>query len=164
MKQGAKRPAPEDLTVDYRAWTNFFTLDAIADIGLSERLGFLDTGDDLTTAEAMDSTIYKINYRQCLHSTARAQAGLVWAYEWFPVLTELSKIISSKYRHMWELNKGWNDIVYHRATQRLKRYRAGEKLEDFFQCLMEDNNGNAIGLEWGEIVAEVSIMSTSPLP
>ncbi len=110
----------------------------------------------------MDGTLYQINYRQCLHSTARAQSGLVWAYDWFPLLTKISKIVSSDYRRWWKLNEGWNDIVYHRATKRLARYRAGEKLEDFFQALMEDKNGNPNGMEWGEIVAEVSIMSTCP--
>jgi cytochrome P450 len=158
LPKGVTRPAPEDLTVDYRAYTNFFTLDAIADIGLSERLGFLDAGNDLCTAEKMDGTLYRINYRQCLHSTAKAQAGTVWSYDWYPVLGRISKLISPEYRKWWKLNEGWNDIVYHRATQRLKRYRAGEKLEDFFQCLMEDKNGSANGMEWGEIVAEVSIM------
>jgi hypothetical protein len=161
-KEGETRLAPEDLTVDYRAYTNFFTLDAIADIGLSERLGFLDTGSDLCMAEKMDGTLYKTNYRQCLHSTAKAQAGTVWAYEWYPVLARISSFASSEYRKWWKLNEGWNDIVYHRAMQRLRRYRAGEKLEDFFQCLMEDKNGSPNGLEWGEIVAEVSIMSMCP--
>ncbi|KAL3421590.1 cytochrome P450 oxidoreductase [Phlyctema vagabunda] len=153
-----KIPSPEDLTIDYRAWTNFFTLDAIADIGLSERLGFLDAGSDLVTAEKMDGTVYKINYRKCLHATARAQAGLVWSYSWFPFLTEISKLVSKDYRERWKLNEGWNDIVLHRASQRLRRYRNGEKLEDFFKCLMEDKNGGPNGMEWGEIVAEVSIM------
>jgi cytochrome P450 len=59
---------------------------------------------------------------------------------------------------MWKLNEGWNDIVLHRATQRLARYRAGEQLDDFFSALMEDKNGNPNGMEWGEIVAEISIM------
>ncbi len=151
-------PTPEDLTFDYRAYANFFTLDAIADIGLSEHLGFLDQGHDLVTAETMDGKLYKVNYRECLHATARAQAGLVWAYEWFPMLSKVSKLVSKDYRRMWKLNEGWNDIVLHRATQRLARYRAGEPLDDFFRALMEDKNGNPNGMEWGEIVAEISIM------
>ncbi|KAH8597527.1 cytochrome P450 [Bisporella sp. PMI_857] len=150
-------PTAEDLTVDYRSWTNFFTLDAIADIGLSERLGFLDAGNDLCIAERMDGSTYMINYRQCLHATARAQAGIVWAFSWFRFLTQLSKLIPS-YRRRWKLNEGWNDIVYARAQNRLRRYRAGEKLEDFFQCLMEDKAGHPNRMDWGEIVAEVSIM------
>ncbi|KAF6800158.1 benzoate 4-monooxygenase cytochrome p450 [Colletotrichum sojae] len=135
------RPIQEDLTFDYRAWTNFFTLDAIADIGLSERLGFLDQGHDLVRAERMDGSIHEVSYRACLHSTALTQSIIVWAGDWW-----------------WNLSKGWDGIVYHRATQRLKRYQAGEKLSDFFQALMEDKNGTPNGLEWGAIVAEVSIM------
>jgi len=108
-----KRLAPEDLTVDYWAYTNFFTLYAIADPGLSERLGFLDTRPDLYTAERMYGTLYKINYCQCLHSNAKAQAGTVWSYEWHPVLAKISSLLSSEYRKWRKLNEGWNDIVYH---------------------------------------------------
>lgn len=152
------RPNPKDLTVDYRSWTNFFTLDAIADIGLSERLGFLDAGNDKVVAERMDGSLHEVNYRDCLHATARAQSGLVWAYEWYPQLQKISSIMSKQYRKMWKLNKDWNDIALHRATRRLKKYQAGEKLDDFFTALMEDKEGNPNNLEWGEIVAEISIM------
>lgn len=145
-------------TFDYRAWTNFFTLDAIADIGLSERLGFLDQGHDLAEAERMDGTVYKANHRSCLHATAKAQSVIVWTGEWYNFNKKLSSLLSPTFRRFWDLNNGWNDLVYRRATNRLRRYEAGEKLSDFFQCLMEDRDGNPHGLEWGEIVAEVSIM------
>ncbi|KAF5506241.1 Benzoate 4-monooxygenase [Colletotrichum siamense] len=152
------RPESEDLTFDYRAWTNFFTLDAIADIGLSERLGFLDQGHDLVRAERMDGSIHDVNFRACLHSTALAQSITVWSAEWYKFNQRLTSYLSPTFRKWWGLNKGWDGIVYHRATQRLKRYQAGEKLSDFFQALMEDKNGTPNGLDWGEIVAEVSIM------
>lgn len=152
------RPQREDLTFDYRAWTNFFTLDAIADIGLSEILGFLDNGSDLVRAESMDGKESYVNYRACLHATARAQSQLVWAYPWYKFLEKWSRVVSPYYRSLWRLNDGWNDIVWARAKNRLDRYLAGERLDDFFQVLMEDKAGNANNLEWGEIVAEVSIM------
>lgn len=158
-KEANQRPHPDDLTVDYRTWTNFFTIEAIADIGLSERLGFLDSGSDSCTAERMDGTIYKVpSYRACLHATARAQSTLVWAYNWYPSLVALSKVFLPQFRKYWHLNEGWNDIVWHRACKRLRRYQAGEKLEDFFTSLMEDKSGNMNNMEWGEVVAEVSIM------
>lgn len=151
-------PEAADLTFDYRAWTNFFTLDAIADIGLSEKLGFLDQGHDLVRAERLDGSLHEVSFRPCLHSTALAQSITVWAKEWYKFNHRLTSLVSPTFRRWWKLNEGWNDIVYHRATQRLKRYQAGEKLSDFFQSLMEDKNGDPHGLEWGEIVAEVSIM------
>jgi cytochrome P450 len=157
LPRGAS-PKKEDLNIDYRTWTNFFTLDAIADIGLSERLGFLDAGTDLCVAERMDGSTYKTYYRRALHATARAQAGLVWAYNLYPLLQRISAFIPS-YRQRWALNKDWDAIVWARAQNRLRRYNAGEKgLDDFFQVLMEDKAGNPNGLEWGEIVAEISIM------
>lgn len=106
----------------------------------------------------MDGKLYQVNYRQCLHATAKAQSQLAWAYESFPTLWKLSKFVSKDYKRMLKLNEGWNDIVWHRATKRLARYRAGEQLDDFFSVLMDDKNGNPNGMEWGEIVAEVSIM------
>lgn len=153
-----RRPNADDLTVDYRMWTNLFTIDAIANIGLSEKLGFLDQGSDLVTAERLDGSLYQANYRECLHATARAQANLVWAYGWYHTLIKISKLVSPTYRQRWRLNESWNDIVFHRATTRLQRYHAGEKLDDFFSALMEDKSGMANNLEWGEIVAEISIM------
>ncbi|KAL9109914.1 MAG: hypothetical protein Q9227_005437 [Pyrenula ochraceoflavens] len=152
------RPECHDLTFDYRAWTNFFTLDAIADIGLSERLGFLDQGSDLVRAEAMDGRLHQVNYRACLHSTAQAQSSIVWADKWYKFNQRLTALFSKRFARMWKLSSGWNDIVYHRATQRLARYNAGERLDDFFQALMEDKNGKPNNLEWGEIVADISIM------
>lgn len=159
LPKGHSRPDPKDLTFNYRAYSNYFTLDAIADIGLSEKTGFLDAGNDKVTGEKMDGTIYEVpSYTAGLHATARAQALTVWATEWYDFNSKyLSKLVPS-IRKMWELNEGWNDLVYHRATKRLARYRAGEKLDDFFQALMEDKNGNPNNLEWGEIIAEVSIM------
>lgn len=157
LKKGF-RPDAADLTFNYRDYSNFFTLDAIADIGLSERLGFLDQGHDLVKAERMDGTIHYVNYRECLHATARAQAVLVWSEKWYNFSVALSKLVSPDFRKWWKLNEGWNDIVYHRATQRLKRYEAGEKLPDFFQAIMDHNDENDSGVEWGEVVAEISIM------
>ncbi|KAF2808886.1 cytochrome P450 [Mytilinidion resinicola] len=157
--KGAPGPDPKDLTFDYRAWTNFFTLDAIADIGLSERLGFLDQGSDLVRGEKMNGEIHTIDsYRRCLHATARAQSQIVWAYDWYTLNEKITRILPTSFKSLWKLNEGWNDIVWHRAMQRLRRYQAGEKLDDFFQALMEDKNGHPNNLEWGEIVAEVSIM------
>lgn len=135
-------PDPKDLTVDYCSWANFFTLDVIADIGLSSRLHFLDQGNDRTTGERMDGSLHEVNYRECLNSTARAQSGLVWAYDYYPLLCRLSKVFSSRYRHYWHLNEGWNDIVLHQARKRLARYHAGEKLDNFFEALNGQQKGH----------------------
>lgn len=150
-------PAPADLNVDYRAWSNFFSLDAIADIGLSEKLGFLDQGHDRITAQRTDGTPYECNFRECLYANAHKQSLLVWPYSWYPVLNKLADTIPF-YRRLGQLGRDWEGVPLELASRRLRRYRAGEKLDDFFTALMEDRSGQANDLEWGEIVAEVSIM------
>lgn len=164
MGVGQERPDPSHLTVNYRQWANFFTIDAIADIGLSERLGLLDRGDDTVTAERMDGTKYTAHFRECLHNTARAQCGLVWSYGWFEYLVQLSKLFSPRYRKMWKLADDWSNIVWHLASKRYERYQKGEVLDDFFQVLMEDKKGRPNNLPWGEVFAEVSIMRERSIP
>lgn len=144
--------------IDYRLWTNMFTIAAIANIGLSEDIRFLDNGNDLITSEQPDGTTKKVHFRECLFATGWATSNLVWAYDWYETLVRISKVVSSTYRERWMLNKDWNGIVNNRATTRWKRYENGEKLDDFFSALMQDKSGKPHNLEWGEIVAEVSIM------
>lgn len=150
-------PDKKDLTVDYRAWTNFFSIDAIADIGLSERTGFLDRGNDRITGRRTDGTRYECNFRESLYQTARKQSLLLWSYQWYPFINKVSNIIPF-YGRMGESTRNWDGIPLELAQRRLDRYRAGEKLDDFFQALLEDKNGHPNNLEWGEIVAEVGIM------
>lgn len=151
-------PHPDDCSVDYRTWTNFFTLDAIADIGLSERLSLLDKGDDVVTAQWKDGTTSEVNLRPCLYPTARKQSLLLWSYDYYKFLNKVSNI-TPFYRRMSDSSRGWDAIVLRLASLRLDRYVAGEKLDDFFQALMEDKNSSPNNLEWGEIVAEANIMN-----
>ncbi|KAL2824649.1 cytochrome P450 [Aspergillus cavernicola] len=157
LPAGQGRPDPADLTVDFRAWTNFFSLDAITDIGLSESLGFLDQGNDMCTAERKDGTTYLTSLREALYPTARKQSYLVWNYAWYPTINKLANIIPY-FARMQSSADTWEDIVWHRSMQRRRRHEAGEKLDDFFSALMTDKAGNAHGLEWGEVVAEINIM------
>ncbi|KAI9668212.1 MAG: hypothetical protein M1821_001032 [Bathelium mastoideum] len=148
----------EDLTIDFWMWANYFAVAAIANIGLSEDLGFLEQGSDLVTSEAMDGTTKKVHFKECLSATAWAQSNLVWCYDWYSTLAKISKQVSGVYQHKWKLNADWDGIVLNRATTRLRRYQNGEKLDDFFSALMHDKSGKPNNLEWGEIVAEISIM------
>ncbi|OQE15452.1 hypothetical protein PENSTE_c028G09807 [Penicillium steckii] len=151
-------PSEEDLNVDYRNWTVLFAAAAIANIGLSEDLGFLDEGSDVVKSESKDGTAKEVSFRECHGATGRVSYQLVWSYDWFKTFKRISKIVSSGYRRMWNLDGDWGGVVYNRATTRLNRYLAGEKLDDFFSAMMEDKNGSPHNLEWGEIVAEINIM------
>ncbi|KAL4980009.1 cytochrome P450 [Aspergillus desertorum] len=157
LPAGLEEPDPADLTVDFRAWTNFFSLDAIVDIGLSEKLGFLDQGNDMCTAERKDGTTYRASLRDALYPNARKQSLLLWNYDWYPIINRWVNIIPY-FARMQKSSDTWEDIVWHHAMQRRRRYEAGEKLDDFFSALMEDKVGHPLDLEWGEVCAEINIM------
>ncbi|KAB2571862.1 Benzoate 4-monooxygenase [Lasiodiplodia theobromae] len=153
------RPDEKELTVDYRRWTNFFTMDAIVDIGLSERLGCLDRGDDVVASEAVDGKITMVPYIDAVQGQLTAQSHLVWAYGWYRALHRLARWLSPKYRRWIAVGDHFDGIVLHQVRNRMRRYEAGEeKLEDFFQALMETKDGVPQMLPLGEINAECSIM------
>jgi cytochrome P450 len=157
LPKGEKSVEEKDLTLDFNKWINLWTIEAINNIALSSTLGLLESGTDVVTAEKLDGTLYKARYRQSQNQTSLAQSVMVWDYENYPLLARLSKLIPS-WRKVWQEGEPWNDVQYHQAAARLRRYQSGEKLDDFFSCLMEDKGGQPNNLEWGEIVAEVSVI------
>jgi len=146
-----------DEIVDYKPWLNYFTLDAIADIGISHRLGFLDQGSDRTKSLRLDGSSFESSFRECLYANSQANSVVGYCYDYYRQLVKLSKW-HPHYNRLWKLNEGWDGIVLNLTTERLKRYQSNEKLDDFFEAMMHDKNGVANNLEFGEIAAEVSIM------
>ncbi|KAI8312790.1 Cytochrome P450 monooxygenase orf5 [Colletotrichum sp. SAR11_240] len=148
-------PQPQDLTIDFNHWINLWTIEAINFITLSSKMDLLDTGTDVVTAERRDGSTYKARYRHSQNQTAIAQAVFVWDYNLWPWIEWITKSVPSKYKKIWEDGKPWDDVYYHAAAERLRKYQAGEKLDDFFSCMMEDKTGSPNNLDWGELVAEV---------
>ncbi|KAK3704715.1 hypothetical protein LTR37_013689 [Vermiconidia calcicola] len=147
----------KEVVIDYRPWTNYFTLDAISDIGLSSPLGFLDQGDDITTGVRLDGSTYQCHFRECLYANSRATSVWAYCYDYYKEAIQFSKL-SPYFNRLWKLNDNWDGIPRYLAAQRLKRYQAGEKLDDFFEALMHDTKMVDHNLEWGEVVAEINIM------
>lgn len=157
MQTSKTVPKPTDLTIDFNEWINLFTIEAINKIALSASLGLLEQGSDLVTAEKLDGTLYQARYRQAQNQTSYAQATFVWSYDHYQWLAWFSKFVP-KWKRVWKEAEPWNDVVYHQAAERLRRYNQGEELDDFFASLMNDKAGNPNNLEWGEIIAEVSVI------
>ncbi|KAJ5217895.1 uncharacterized protein N7469_011520 [Penicillium citrinum] len=97
-------PSEEDLNVDYRRWTVLFAAAAIANIGLSEDLGFLDEGSDFVKSESKDGTVKEVSFRECHGATGRVSYQLMWSYDWLKKFKRISKIFSLGYQRMWNLD------------------------------------------------------------
>jgi len=157
MLSSSKSPEFADLTVDFNQIINLWTIEAINSIALSSKLGLIEQGTDEVTAERIDGTVYRARYRQSQNQTSRAQAAFVWAYDHYEWLAWLSKFLPY-WRRVWKEAKPWNDVIYHQAMERLRKYQNGNQLDDFFSCLMTGKSGSPNNLEWGEIVSEISII------
>jgi cytochrome P450 len=147
----------QDTVIDYRPWTNYFTIDAISDIGLTHRTNMLDNGNALTTSMRPDGTLVQVDFRDCLYANSKVTSVLSYSYDWYKQLVVFSKILPY-FNRLWQLNDGWEGVPRYLTSERLRRYQAGEKIDDFFEAMMHDRNGVKHNLELGEIMAEVAIM------
>ncbi|KAJ6007201.1 benzoate 4-monooxygenase cytochrome P450 [Penicillium canescens] len=148
---------PDDLTVKFRFWSNLFTVDAIADIALSKRLGLLDLGSDDVAVDGFNGYSQSIKYLESLHRGNRVSSRIIGAKEWFQFLRVLSTTLSPYLRSQWEHGRKFGRIVSALAGQRLQLQEKGNTPSDFLACLIEDKKGNARSLDRGEIDAEASI-------
>lgn len=143
-----------DVIVDFRRWLNLFTVEAVVDLALSERLDLLGLGMDRVAIEGG----YGVKYIDSLHCGGRFVSTFVGATDWFHFLKTVSIWLSPYLRLQWERGQKFGKIVRALVDKRLRRDESGEHLDDFFDCLITDKSGNARCLERGEIEAETSIL------
>lgn len=150
--------SPGDSTVDFRFWSNLFTLDAIADIAMSEKLGFLESGTDLVTGRLSDAS-QKYNLIDSLHCGNRTVSRFIGATDWFNVLKALATLF---YPHFRAHAGDFGNLVSILTSKRLEKHQT-EKLSDFLGCLIEDKVGKNRALDRGEIEAEASVLCKKDL-
>lgn len=158
LPEGSVRPNPKDLKFDWRAWTKFFTIDAICDMAVSEHTGLLESGNDLMTIESPNGNLEQVRFCQCLHASKTSHTRIAYATKWYRFNSKFTTHLLPSYRKFWKLAGCCGNIVHHMTKKRLNRVISGEKLDDIFNVLMEEKNGNPRNLEWGEIVAEMGVI------
>ncbi|GKZ32115.1 hypothetical protein AbraIFM66950_001254 [Aspergillus brasiliensis] len=145
----------DEAEVDLRFWLNLFTIDAIADIGLSIKLGLLDKGSDEVVVD--DGEV--VRYIECLHRGNRVSSWVIGAEGWVGVLKGVSGWVSPYLRRQWECGRMFGRVVRNLVEKRVRVYEeSGEKVSDFLGCLMEDKKGVERGLDRGEIEAEAGLL------
>ncbi|KAK0618676.1 Benzoate 4-monooxygenase, partial [Lasiodiplodia hormozganensis] len=144
--------------VDYARWMNLFTVEAVADLVGSWRLGCLERGDDeiVVGGEAGRKVKYVESLRAGNRATARA---VVWAPRLFRgVVRPVLWWGSGWYREQWRVGEGYGDLVKMLVRERIERWRNGEVLDDMVRFLLEDGGGNPLDLDLEEIEVEVNTM------
>ncbi|RAK95353.1 cytochrome P450 [Aspergillus ibericus CBS 121593] len=150
-----KQVRASDLTVNFRLWSNLFTIDALADIALSEQLGMLDSGTDTIQVDGRDGNL---SYIDSLRGGNNVLSHFVGATEWFSLFKTVSGFFSPRSRKQWEHGRNFGRIASALADKRLQRHDRGDRLSDLFACLIEDKAGEARCLDRGEIEAETNLL------
>lgn len=151
--------------VDFRRWSNLFTIEAIADLALSDKLGMLESGTDQVRLNSKEQP-QTLSSLDSMHRGNRMASVIIGATDWFPTLKRLSDLLSRHMHEQWEHGRNFSKINSHLARKRLQRFESGEELDDFLSYLTRDKTGNPRGLDTGEIEAEVGILSMNlpPVP
>ncbi|KAK3670016.1 hypothetical protein LTR78_010115 [Recurvomyces mirabilis] len=139
--------------INHRAWMGIFAEDAISQIGLSADLHMIEAGNDIVEVTALNGKTSRFSYREALWYSHRIQSPMVWSPKWFKTLAQWTS-----WHPWWRHNDNYTNMCVYFVQQRLKRYEAGEKLDDFYTYLLEDKYGSANFYPMGELVAECSIM------
>ncbi|KAL2846904.1 cytochrome P450 [Aspergillus pseudoustus] len=155
-KKGTSQP--DGTLVDARYWFNLFTVDAIADIALSERLGMLESGSDVVQIGGPGEEGRAHPFIADMHEAARVKSKIVGTLDWYFVLKAVVTFFSSHARAQWKCGGDVGQTVINLAAKRLRRHGDGEDIDDFLSCLIADKAGNARGLDMDELKAETNIL------
>lgn len=144
--------------IDFRRWTNLFTVDAILDIAASYRTGCLDRGDDCITFQSADGGKSLCQYIDYLHALRRLNSIVVWCGSWFPGLRRTLALLPGP-RSQWQKGLVFDELASHLINQRVQRQAAGEEVDDLVGSLLQDKQGLPRNFNIGEVIAEMILFS-----
>ena len=156
--QGPRDSLP---VLDYRKWSNLFTIEAIVDIALSQKLGCLDKGSDLVTLPTPDGETRHINYIDCLHGGKRILSTFIWSTTWYKPWKSVLEAASGFFRSQWDKGRQFDEMVRLLVHKRIQQFKSGEQFDDLISCLLSDKQGHDRDLAVGEIESEANTLCTS---
>ncbi|KAJ9133804.1 Cytochrome P450 [Pleurostoma richardsiae] len=132
--------------------------DVISTMMYAQDPNFLESGSTVTTAEAPSGRLYKTDMYQSMIDSARVATSAGWA----PRATRLVRFLT-QWHPGWASGDGLRDVTIHFVRNRLRmdmqRIEQGlPPLDDLMSTMFFDRDGNALGLELGELVTEAQNM------
>lgn len=135
-------------------WINLFTFDLVGEISFGKSLGLLEQGDDVMEALPFDgkSPTYKTNIIDSF------QGGNIYDC-FFGTWPRMCHKLKEWTRWHWNAkkNKAFGEFVNMQARDRIRR-PSPEGFRDFMSYFLENNKGEKIDLQYGEIWREASIL------
>lgn len=147
--------AEKEEELDFRHWSNLFTVDAIMSIALSLDTKFLESGHSWTKLSMPDGRTKTVDAIDSLRSVNRAAEPFVWSPTLYRTMKRLSTLIPSR-RQQWSRAEDWTLYVADCVRQRLSQEEEGKDNDDLFRHLLRDTKGNDLNLDFDELVAETA--------
>jgi benzoate 4-monooxygenase len=147
---------PTHELLDARRWFNLLMLDLAADFSFGHKLGFVKAGDDLTTCETIRGHKYTARPESCTNPNLQVISTIGFGAP--ALLKPYLKLFSLSGHRGVKDGQTITDFVTHLVRQRLAAEGAGEKRGDFFEALNFTRDGEPIAMEFGELVAECSLL------
>jgi cytochrome P450 len=145
--------------VDYRRWAILYTQEVIAGIGLSADLGFIRSGDDLTTAERADGSTYQARYRDSIEGSMHRDCVFSAFPTWYHGLVTVTCGLIPQYRGYARRAEAFGDIVRHQVRRRIAQCTDEEDPHsDLMSALLRDRKNESLNLEFGELFAEANVI------
>ncbi|KAF9883071.1 hypothetical protein FE257_004128 [Aspergillus nanangensis] len=141
-------------SADLRLWTNLFTVEAIADIALSQKLGLLEAGHDMVECEDVNGHVRQVSFLSSIRGVGRAQVPVIWSHNGYNFLKKVLSFFSRGFTEQIAHETAFGGIVRRLVSKRLEQRRLGDTLDDFCTSLEEDRKGNKTALHRAEIEAE----------
>lgn len=147
--------------VNFTKWANLFTIEAIADIALSQELGCIERGDDAVSVQMPTGEKKEVHYIESLHADRRASSTFVWSSRWFRLIKMVLSNLPGFYGSQWRKGADFVVMLRYFTKRRVQRFDEGEDLDDLVASLLQDKNGRPRDTAIGEIDAEVSLFCKS---
>ncbi len=131
----------EELTFDASLWSMLYAFECAIKIGVSKDMGFLAQGSDMVDVVRLDGGAAKAPIIECVRSSSRTTATLVWDTANFSWLKRITSIVSPWYRNHWRNASIWSTFIDQITMERIERGNAGEDLEDLMQPMIRNRKG-----------------------
>ncbi|KAH9886874.1 cytochrome P450 CYP5280A1P [Xylariomycetidae sp. FL2044] len=182
LAPGQARPAQADLRFDGNKWALLFALDCMGKIGISADFGFVAQGSDAFAllrprrrrpapgddADDDDEPTHRteeiIGAIESGRANNAAAAILVWDTARFPLLQRASGLVSPWFARAWRHGDRWRDFLTQLVVDRVRRFDAGEQLDDLVQPLLQNvRTGEVPNVSLAEKVAEMDQILTGAI-
>jgi len=150
----------EHKALDFRKWSNLFTIEVMMDLALSMDPGMLKAGNDSIVAENLKGEQSTVSFVDGLHGFSCATEPILWSPNLYHIMGKFSKLFSS-FRRQWKHSDNFSDVLRYVINQREQKIQdAGQSLDDFYSRLKLTKNEGGIdkSLPRGEIAAEVGML------